>query len=197
MYFTTICVQDRQCLFGEIADGKMILNNIGEMIQTIWNEIPKYYGGIKLDAFVIMPNHIHCIINIVGATPCGCPELNDCPNQCNDENILDKQIGGIGQIGNHGQQGNHGGIAPTATKMTLADIVHRFKSLTTKRYIDGVKNNNWRPFNKRLWQRNYWEHIIRDEQSHQQIIDYIVSNPLKWQDDQLYKEDILVVARKQ
>ncbi|HDZ62075.1 MAG TPA: hypothetical protein ENH40_02885 [Nitrospirae bacterium] len=87
------------------------------------------------------------------------------------------------QMGNRQQMGNHGGGAPT---MSLSDVMHRFKTLTTKRYTDGVKNNDWPRFNKKLWQRNYYEHIIRDENSYYQISEYIQTNPLKWQDDKYH-----------
>jgi REP element-mobilizing transposase RayT len=59
-------------------------------------------------------------------------------------------------------------------------VVHRFKTLTTKRYTDGVKQAGWPAFRGRLWQRNYYEHIIRDEQSLNRIREYIANNPLQW-----------------
>ncbi len=76
-YFLTLCTQDRKCLYGEIVDDKMCLNDAGQMVQTVWNEIPAYYPGIDIDAFMIMPNHIHGIIKIVGAPPRGLPEPTD------------------------------------------------------------------------------------------------------------------------
>ena len=79
------------------------------------------------------------------------------------------------------QSGQPQGVAPTG----LGDIVHRYKTLTTKRYIDGVKNNHWRRFNGKLWQRNYWEHIIRNENEYQCIAQYIIDNPQKWAMDKL------------
>ena len=60
-------------MFGDILDDKMVLNHAGDMIQTVWDEIPLYYAGIEIDEFAVMPNHMHGIIIIVGATPCGCP----------------------------------------------------------------------------------------------------------------------------
>lgn len=153
MYFITVCAQNRECLFGEIieivgagpcARPGMKLNNVGKMIETVWNEIPKYYNNMEIDVFQIMPNHIHGIIVI-----------------------------------NNGQPQ---GVAPT--KLSLPDVVHRFKTMTTKRYIDGVKNKHWPPFNGKLWQRNYYEHIIRNEQSLEEIREYIVNNPSNWGNDQ-------------
>ncbi|WP_199263776.1 transposase [Desulfobulbus oligotrophicus] len=66
-YFITICAQNRECLFGKIVNGKMGLNNAGMMVQTVWDEIPAHYPGIDIDAFIVMPNHIHGIVVIVGA----------------------------------------------------------------------------------------------------------------------------------
>ena len=72
-YFITICTQDRQCLFGEIVDNEMVLIDAGQMIQNVWNELPIYYPGVGINAFQIMPNHIHGIV-IVGADPRVCPD---------------------------------------------------------------------------------------------------------------------------
>jgi hypothetical protein len=73
MYFVTICTQDRACLFGAIHDHEMHLNDAGRMILEVWQQLPTFYEGIDVDAFVVMPNHVHGIVQIVGATPCGRP----------------------------------------------------------------------------------------------------------------------------
>jgi len=65
----------------------------------------------------------------------------------------------------------------------LVDIVHRFKTLTTKRYVDGVKQFDWNRFESRLWQRNYFEHVIRNENSLNRIRQYILDNPARWKFD--------------
>ena len=174
-YFITICTQEREFLFGEIINGEMQLNDAGKMIEMVWNDIPKYYKTIEIDAFQIMPNHFHGNVmitnnnNNVGATPRGCPKTDAC-----------------GQA--HDACGQAQGPAPT--KMTLPDVVHRFKTLTTKKYVDNVNQNNWPPFDRRLWQRNYFEHIIRDEQSLNRIREYIVTNPLRWSLDQNNENDL-------
>ena len=161
-YFVTICTQNRDYLFGNIIDGTMRLNKAGEMIQTVWNEIPGHYIDIDVDEFVIMPNHIHGIIVIVGAGPCACPDADSHTNR------------------------QPRGVAPT--RLSLPDVVHRFKTLTTKRYVDGVKNYRWRPFARTLWQRNYWEHIIRSEDDLNLTREYIHNNPAQWELDELYTE---------
>ena len=151
----------------------MILNDAGIMVEKIWNEIPVYYNGFDPRQFVVMPNHIHGIIEIVvGAGPRACP-VNGQPQGV---------VGDIGQPrGGVGDIGQPRGVAPTG----LGDIVHRLKTLTTKRYIDGVKNNGWQRFNGKLWQRNYWERIVRNENEYQKISEYIINNPLKWDTDKL------------
>ena len=65
LYFVTICVKNRKCLFGDIKDGEMILNHNGEIVDMVWDELSEHYHNIRLDAFVIMPNHIHGIIEII------------------------------------------------------------------------------------------------------------------------------------
>jgi REP element-mobilizing transposase RayT len=96
-------------------------------------------------------------------------------------------------------QGQARGIAPTdptvgstlvvdQDKRTIGDILAAFKSITTVEYIRGVKNNNWKSFNGKLWQRNYYEHIIRNEEAYLKISNYIINNPQKWLDDKFYKK---------
>ena len=165
-YFVTVCTQNRECMFGHIVGAtprgcpdapcgrpEMALNDAGRMIQAVWDEIPINYSGIETDEFTIMPNHIHGIIVIVGATPCGRPDI-----------------------------GQAQGPAPT-TMLSLADVMHRFKTLTTKRYTDGVKQFGWPAFPGRLWQRNYYEHIIRNDDELNRIREYIANNPMQWELD--------------
>jgi REP element-mobilizing transposase RayT len=158
-YFITICVQGGKSLFGSVVDGKMELNDAGKMIRTVWGELPEFYKQVEIDEFSVMPNHVHGILVIVGAGPRACP---DCQNL-----------------------GQPRGVAPT---MSLSDVVRNFKTMTTKRYVDGVKNNEFPPFYKRLWQRNYYEHIIRNDESLGKIREYVLTNPECWPTDELYKE---------
>jgi putative transposase len=175
-YFITICTQNRECLFGNILDGKMVLNPAGIMVQTVWDEIPFHYGGTEIDEFVVMPNHIHGIVVIVGATPRGCPGPD--PGAFAQKN---------GQAQGPGNNGQAQGPAPTGNTgpLSLGDIVHRFKTMTTKRYVDGVKQLGWQSFDGKLWQRNYWEHIIRNEMELNRIREYIYGNPTQWESDRL------------
>jgi putative transposase len=150
-YFITICVQNKDCLLGEIVDdNSMNLNTAGKMIATQWRELQKRFQYIQLDEHVVMPNHFHGIIFIV-----------------NDDV-------------------NNNAWAPTRGAPTIGNIIGAFKSITTHKYITGVKNNNWQSFDKKLWQRNYYEHIIRNEISLEKIREYIVNNPYNWAQNELF-----------
>jgi len=162
-YFVTICTQDRAFLFGQVVHDEMQLNDAGKMVYDVWNDLPAFYPGVQTDAFIVMPNHIHGIIILVGADlPVG-PDSG--PRAC---------------PGQPQELGQPQGVAST---LGLPDVVHRFKTMTTKRYADGVKRLGWEPFRGRLWQRNYYEHIIRNEESLNRIREYILTNPMRWELD--------------
>jgi putative transposase len=173
-YFVSLVSQCRDCLFGEVVDGKARLNDAGRMVQLIWDEIPANYPGVKIDAFIIMPNHIHGIIKLAGPDPCASP---------------------VSMVfGRQQREGQPRGVAPTippqncnpnknsayVTGLSLSDVVHRFKTMTTRQYAYGVKEKSWPPFRERLWQRNYHEHIIRSEAALERIRQYIQDNPTQW-----------------
>lgn len=182
LYFITICVQNRECLFGEIINGEMNLNDAGMMVETEWLKLPKRFKNITLHEFVVMPNHFHAILEIVGAT------LVVAQNETNND--VDQNNGAT-----QTQIGQPQGIAPTDTtteiatdikNKTIGDMVGAFQSIVTVRYIRGVKYLGWQPFNGKLWQRNYYERIIRNQQSYQTISEYIKNNPAKWNGDKFY-----------
>ena len=141
-YFITICIHKQKMLL-KIKGVKM-------MIRSVWSSLPDRFFPLKLDEFVIMPNHIHAIlcINIVEA------DLVSARNK----------------------------MKPMSAP-TISRIVQAFKSITTYKYILGVKENNWPLFDNRLWQRNYYDHIIRSEKSLNYIREYIVNNPIRWEFD--------------
>ncbi|MFK8009815.1 MAG: transposase [Saprospiraceae bacterium] len=150
LYFITICVQNKVCLFGKIEEGKMIFNSAGEMIEKEWLKIPERFPNTILHEYVVMPNHFHAIIEI----------LND--------------------------QIEHGEKLQTIAS-SMGDIIGAFKSIVTNEYIQGVKKLDWKPFNKRLLQRNYWEHIIRNTNSFLTISNYIKENPVNWKHDKFHQ----------
>jgi REP element-mobilizing transposase RayT len=177
-YFVTICAQGRECLFGNICDGEMELNEVRRMVESIWQAVPHRYTNVVLDEFMIMPNHFHGIIilNDIGrrgdtlcspAFDVGLPAGDQIQNQ-----------------GKHQQnQGEHK-VRPYGTlENSLGRIMQAFKSLTSVEYVRGVNDNNWQPFPGRLWQRNYYERIIRDEAELNAARKYITENPMKWAED--------------
>jgi putative transposase len=183
-YFVTICTEDRECLFRDIT-GEMKVNDAGRMIQKWWNESAAKFKNIELDESVIMPNHFHGIIVIVGAALCGRPGLGG-----------HHGLGGRPGLGSHpemdgqwktGQQREIG--QPHRVAPTVGDIIDWFKTMTTNEYIRNVRQNNWTPFPGKLWQRNYYEHIIRSEIELNKIREYIINNPLKWETDENYRTD--------
>ncbi len=154
-YFVTIVSYKRKNIFGEIIDGQNNLNPLGMIVEKTWQEIPVHFPYIKVDSHIVMPNHFHgiVIINEVGA-----------------------QLGGVQHVVVVGAQ--HAEPLREIKPQPLGLIVRSFKSAVTKRVHDldlfvGEK----------IWQRNYYEHIIRDEDDHQQIADYIETNPLNWEYD--------------
>jgi len=172
-YFVTICVENRHQIFGVVKNDTMILNDIGNMIDLWWQKIFEKYDNISIDEYIIMPNHIHGIINVVGAAPCSRPLINPIgpiQNNNNQKNINDDIVSGENIVSPLQYNG-------------LGQYISWFKRMTTNKYIQNVKNNNWQPFNKRLWQRNYYDHIIRNDKSLNQIREYIRTNSATWNKD--------------
>ncbi len=167
----TICAQDRACLFGDVIDGKMRLNEAGDMIQGWWHESVIKFDTIELDEFVIMPNHFHGIILIVGAALRGRPGIHD-HDAINMHPVKPGQTPDV-------KSGQPHRVAPT-----LGNIVDWFKTMTTNEYIRNVRQKNWPPYNRKLWQRNYYEHIIRSQREMHRIREYIIGNPAEWAEDE-------------
>ena len=150
-YFITICTHNREHYFGEIADGKIRISEIGEIAEKYWFEIPVHFPFVKLDAFVVMPNHIHGIIII------------DKPNI---DNVETQNIASL-------QQSPKNKFGPQS--QNLASIVRGYKIGVTK------NAKTIKPLWK--WQSRYHDHIIRDNDEHQRIKNYIINNPKNWIND--------------
>ena len=173
LYFITICCQDRAHLFGEVADGEMILNRYGELAQKEWQNTSAIRVNVILHEFVVMPNHFHSIIEI-------------------------KFQKGNNEIGKF-QSPSH----------TIGAIIRGFKIATIKKIKDYILNTGEKindskgelqfaltaptaPTEKikeldfKIWQRNYYEHIIRNEEAYERISDYIRDNPKRWNEDKFY-----------
>jgi len=172
MYFVTICVQNHRCLFGKIVASKMILNEYGQIVYNEWAKTPEIRSNVQLDEFVVMPNHVHGIIvitNDVSHTP---DDQRDTPH--NQRDTRGDTFGGVCDT--------FGGVCDTPLRSpsnTVGAIVRGYKSAVTKQL-------NQMGFAESIWQRNYWENIIRDDQSYQRIATYIINNPMNWNDDKFY-----------
>ncbi len=179
MYFGTICAQNRVCLFGDVVNGDMRLNDAGRMVEKWWSELNHKFPMVQTDQFAVMPNHVHGIIAIVGAALRVCP--HDLP-VCPDEPGAHTGAGAYTNMGAHTGVGAHTS-AGTHIGVPLPRIVQWFKTMTTNEYIRGVKQFGWPRFDRRLWQRNYYEHIVRNDDELNRIREYIMNNPLKWELD--------------
>ena len=156
-YFVTVCAHNKGCLFGVIVDGEMRLNDAGCIVEKWWLELPHKFPLVEVDEYVIMPNHFHGIVVIVGA------DLRVCPDPCiNLRTLSDKHT-----------KGEHIGSP-------LHKIIQWFKTMTTNEYIRAVKQCGLPPLHDKFWKRNYYEHIIRNEDRLNKIREYIITNPLKW-----------------
>ena len=193
LYFVTICTENHSCLFGKINGGKMILNDAGKMVEKWYFELQNKFHDIRGDEYVIMPNHFHAIIVNVGADLCVRPNVGIANNiynrnRANSNNVAPehKNINAQMQINvndnssknktihNPGLlQGEGGHIGPP-----LQRVIQWFKTMTTNEYIRNIKQHNWRRFTDKLWQRGYYEHVIRKNDELNIIREYINNNPI-------------------
>jgi REP element-mobilizing transposase RayT len=151
-YFVTICTWNRECLFGDILDGKIQLNEFGQIVDEFLRRIHGHFRDVKINEFIIMPNHFHGIMLIesddVGA-------IHELPLRNATE---------------HKQQ---------RRRMLLPKIIGWLK-MNSAKCINQIRNTHGVP----VWQKNYYEHIIRNEDELNRIREYIINNPLKWTEDE-------------
>jgi len=150
-YYITIVTWGREELFGEVVDGVMKLNAFGEIVSHAWHDLPNHYPHVELDAFCVMPNHAHGIINLI-------------------DDIVD--------VGAGLRPAPTGPAPTTTTRHPLSEIVRAFKSFSARRIniLRGTQGAT-------VWQRNYYEHIIRDNEDYLAKSNYISDNPLNWEKD--------------
>jgi putative transposase len=151
-YFVTIVTQGRQCIFGEVVNGEMKLNDAGRIARDCWMAVPNHFGLCTVDAYVVMPNHVHGIVVIGAGVQAEAPH-----------------VGATHASPLRRGPGHH----------SLGAIVGSFKSAASRSInrLDPTRGAS------AVWQRNYFEHVIRDERSLQRIRDYIAANPARWADD--------------
>ncbi len=177
-YFLTICTYQRECWCGEIKNGQMCLNQLGKIVANEWLKTPKIRPNFQLDEWIIMPNHLHGIVII-----------NDYLNNqnkrdlgVNNQNRPDLGVNNQNSVNNQNRPDLGARNAPLRQKPnSLSSFIAGFKSAVTKR-INLLRQN----INVPIWQRNYYESIIRDERSLAAIRAYIIKNPSCWQNDPDY-----------
>ncbi len=152
-YFVTVCTRGRECLFGNVVDGEMRLNDAGQIIAHTWAALPQRFSSITVDESVVMPNHFHGIIVVMGVVGAGLALPSFPP-------VRTKST-------------HNKGAASSAP--TLGDAIRAFKSISAI-----AANRVLGRTGRSLWQRNYHEHIIRDDNSLYTIRQYITDNPLRW-----------------
>ena len=152
-YFVTICTHNRECLFGEITDGAMCTNSLGQIVSSEWLLTDALRREITLDAYVVMPNHFHAIVVTTAPT---------------------------GRSSGHPASGGAHSRAPLQRRpRSLASLMAGFKASVTTR-INAVRESPGTP----VWQRNYYEHVIRSETDLVRLREYIAANPARWPEDE-------------
>lgn len=157
-YFVTICARHRECPFGQVAGDEMVLNDAGRMVQDAWEELPHRFPTIRLDEFVVMPNHVHFIVWLNPPEHVG--------TQCRGAiNCAPTTVTPIGQSSTVDRQ-----------RPTLGQVVRTFKAVITRR----IRQAGGHGF---AWQRNYYERVIRNDRELNAIRQYIRDNPARWAED--------------
>ncbi|HRE40977.1 MAG TPA: transposase [Ignavibacteria bacterium] len=163
LYFITICVHNHECLFGKIENDNLLLNELGKVANNFWIEIPNHFPSVELHEFIIMPNHIHGIIEIVGT-------------QNNEFNPIVGTRHGVSKTANKDEY-KHQFSKPIPG--SISTIINQYKS-SVKRWC----NKNGHKYFQ--WQSRFYDHIIRSDFDYQNISNYIIHNPAKWDEDKYY-----------
>lgn len=160
-YFVTVVTYGRECLFGDIVDGEMRVNDSGILVENEWRRLGHRFGWVIPDEITVMPNHVHCILF-----------------------IADHDTVGAGQDDSF--RSGESSLAPPLQNSpgSLGAIIRAYKAITA-RLINGLRRTPGTP----VWQRNYYEHIIRDENEMDAIRRYIQDNPAQWKLDTENVED--------
>jgi len=163
-YFVTICAHGRECLFGEIENGLMRLNEYGDVVASEWLRSAEVRSEIECGEFVVMPNHFHGTVHIVGANGIRTAEgihLNHVDAADGERAYCHTPL--------------------RSPSRNVGAMVRGFKSAASKR-INEIRNTSGAP----VWQRNYYEHVIRNDADYNRIAEYIASNPQRWREDSLH-----------
>ncbi|HET8829318.1 MAG TPA: transposase [Pelobium sp.] len=177
-YFITICCEKMACRFGYVEKEGMMLNELGEIAYNEWIKLAERFDCFELDVFQIMPNHMHGIIVLKDVINVGATLAVAQTNHLDfaEQDSFTERV----------RAGASPAPTTTAKPISIPDIVGAYKSLVSNACLEFFKSKN--ETMGKLWQRNYYEHIIRDERAYQNISHYIINNPAKWFDDKFYKK---------
>ena len=176
-YFISICILHRECILGDIINGKMILSEYGNIVETEIKKIQEYHKRILLDEWVVMPNHIHCIIKLGDyGFDNGISLIGD--NGMGNDNVEKIHEFSLQPIQPQPTTDEIKQYRKKRRKMIIPKILGKFQQQTSKqinilRNTPGTKN----------WQRDYHDHVIRNDAEYKRIKYYIINNPKKWNDD--------------
>ncbi len=192
LYFITICCHNKVCLFGHVLNGAMVLNEYGQVAFNEWMKTPEIRPNVELGEFIVMPNHIHGIIRITRRGESHSPDSGGESNSSDGRGVLDTPdyVGDSRGVLNTpdfmGECNSPQRYSPQresprlqGPSQTIGAIVRGYKSAVTKQL-------NALGIGRKVWQRDYYEHIIRNEQSYYNISNYIVNNPAKWWEDKFF-----------
>ena len=179
-YFVTICTDNKKCYFGRIKDSQISLSGLGNIVNQFWEEIPIHFPFIVLDAFVVMPNHIHGILIIdkeyildghIKPKYLRDKERygNKCKNNCRDVALQRLCNGSYSEMSK---------ISPNIG--SISTIIRSYKSICSKMINRKFPNKNFK------WQSRFYDHIIKNEKSYNNIQEYILSNVLNWEKDRYF-----------
>ena len=183
-YFVTICTHGREHYFGEIVDGKMVLSNTGIIADILWYEIKKHCNTVELDAFVVMPNHVHGILILTGDQI----DRQDFVDW-NFDDIIRVNTGAVAVETRHALSLQPSQPSPPQStpgqqrfqnqgKNTVSSIIGSYKSAVSKHAHRLKINFDWQP--------RFHDHIIRNDKEYQRISAYIQNNPSNWKGDKFF-----------
>ncbi len=165
LFFVTICASEQRSIFGEVNDGEMVLNDLGRIVEDEWLRTLEMRPYIDLDAFVVIPNHFHGVVLDQGDT------LGSVGARCA------RPLSTSDTVWSLAEQGARSAPLRLARR-SLGSLIAGFKAAVTRRAsLEGAGEIG------RIWQRNYYEHVIRNERDLERICHYVASNPAQWMDD--------------
>jgi REP element-mobilizing transposase RayT len=172
IYFVTICTgSDKECLFGGVQSGALVLNDFGRIAYDCWMQLPRHFPFVSLDAFVVMPNHVHGIVKLECQRRGTTFEFDDDPRcrgtACRAPTTECREL-----IGRRFGEG---------IPRSLSSVIGSYKSAVTKQ-INVMRD----AAGEKIWQRNYYERIIRSYAELDRIRHYIEMNPKRWVNNDLY-----------